>query len=77
MVVKIYTTTFCPYCEMAKGFLKENNVEFEEINVEKNPKAAQEMVEKSGQMRVPVIDINGEIIVGFNRKRIKEVLKIK
>ena len=77
MVVKIYTTNFCPYCEMAKEFLKENNVEFEEINVENDHKAAQEMVEKSGQMGVPVIDINGEIIVGFNRKRIKEVLKIK
>jgi len=62
---------------MAKEFLKENNIEFEEINVEKNPKAAQEMVEKSGQTGVPVIDINGEIIVGFNRKKIKEVLKIK
>jgi len=77
MVVKIYTTNFCPYCEMAKEFLKENNVEFEEINVENDHKAAQEMVEKSGQRGVPVIDINGEIIVGFNRKRIKEVLKIK
>jgi glutaredoxin-like YruB-family protein len=77
MVVKIYTTTLCPYCKMAKEFLKENNIEFEEINVGNDPKAAQEMVEKSGQTGVPVIDINGEVIVGFNRKKIKEVLKIK
>jgi len=63
MVVKIYTTTLCPYCKMAKEFLKENKIEFEEINVGNDPKAAQEMVEKSGQTGVPAIDINGEIIV--------------
>ena len=77
MVVKIYTTTLCPYCKMAKEFLKENNIEFEEINVGNDPKAAQEMIEKSGQTGVPVIDINGEIIVGFNREKIKKALKIK
>ena len=62
---------------MAKEFLKENNIEFEEINVGSDPKAAQEMIEKSGQIGVPVIDINGEIIVGFDREKIKKVLKIK
>ena len=77
MVVKVYTTTHCPYCVMAKNFLKENNVEFEEVNVQEDHEAAHEMVEKSGQMGVPVLDINGKIIVGFDKKKIKEALNLK
>lgn len=76
MVVKVYTTTHCPYCTMVKNFLKENNVEFKEVNVQENHEAAKEMVEKSGQMGVPVLDINGKIIVGFNKEAIKETLKL-
>jgi glutaredoxin-like YruB-family protein len=77
MVVKVYTTTHCPYCVMAKNFLKDNNVEFEELNVQENHEAAKEMIEKSGQMGVPVLDINGKIIVGFDKKKIKETLNLK
>jgi len=62
---------------MAKDFLKQNRIEFEDIDVSKNQKAAQEMIEKSGQMGVPVIDIDGKIIVGFNVPAIKEALKLK
>ena len=76
MVVKVYTTTHCPYCTMAKNFLKENNIEFEEVNVQENHEAAKEMVEKSGQMGVPVLDIHGKIIVGFNKEALKETLKL-
>ena len=75
--VKIYTTTNCVYCKMAKEFFRKNNVKYEEINVEKDEKAAEEMIEKSGQMGVPVIDIDGEIIVGFNKPAIEKALKIK
>ena len=75
MIVKIYTTSNCTYCKMAKEFFKKNNVKYEEINVEKDAKAAEEMIEKSGQMGVPVIDINGEIIVGFDRRAIEQALK--
>ncbi len=75
--VKIYTTTNCVYCKLAKEFFSKNNIEYEEINVEKDEKAAEEMIEKSGQMGVPVIDIDGEIIVGFNKPAIEKALKIK
>jgi glutaredoxin 3 len=75
--VKVYSTPTCPYCYMAKDFLKENGVQFEDINVAEDHAAAHEMIEKSGQMGVPVIDINGKIIVGFDREAIKKALGIK
>lgn len=75
--VKVYSTPTCPYCHMAKDFLKEHHIKYEDIDVSKDQTAAKEMVEKSGQMGVPVIDINGKIIVGFEREEIKKALKIK
>ena len=72
--VLIYTTPTCPYCQMAKAFLKENKVAYRDINVAANPAKANEMVEKSGQMGVPVLDINGTIIVGFDEPRIRKAL---
>lgn len=72
--VKVYSTSTCPYCIRAKQFLKENNIAFEDIDVTLNQTAAEEMVEKSGQMGVPVLDISGEIIIGFDKERIKQVL---
>ena len=77
MTVKVYSTPTCPYCHMAKDFLKKNNIEFEDDDVSKNQKAVKEMVEKSGQMGVPVIDISGKIIIGFDQEAIKKELKIK
>ena len=77
MTVKVYSTSVCPYCMMAKTFLKQHNVEFEDINVQENHDAAKEMMEKSGQMGVPVLDINGKIIVGFNKEEIIKALDIK
>jgi len=76
-VVKVYSTTTCPYCTMAKSFLKEHGVEFVDKNVGVDGAAAREMVEKSGQMGVPVLEINGEIIVGFNRDAITKALNLK
>ena len=72
--VKIYSTPACPYCIRAKQFLKENNVIFEDIDVSTNQQAAEEMIQKSGQMGVPVLDIDGEIIVGFDKERVKQAL---
>ena len=77
MDVKIYTTNHCPYCHMAKEFFKKNDVKYTEINVEENDKAAEEMIEKSGQMGVPVIDVDGKIIVGFNRPALEKALHLK
>ena len=74
--VKVYSTETCPYCKMAKQFLQENNVQFEAVDVSANQTAAQEMISKSGQMGVPVIDIDGQIIVGFDKGKIKKLLGI-
>ena len=75
--VTIYSTPSCPYCSMAKDFLKENKIDFEIIDVSKDQSKAQEMIEKSGQMGVPVLDINGTIIVGFDKEAIRKALKLK
>ena len=74
--VRVYSTPSCPFCIRAKQFLKENNIEFEDIDVSSNQEAAREMIQKSGQMGVPVLDIGGEIIVGFDQGRIKSLLGI-
>ena len=72
--VKVYSTSTCPWCHKAKDFLKEKNVKFEDIDVGADQKAANEMVEKSGQMGVPVIDIDGKIIVGFDKEEMEKLL---
>jgi glutaredoxin 3 len=74
--VKIYSTPTCPYCIRAKQYLKDNNVEFENIDVSTNQQAAQEMVDKSGQMGVPVLDIEGQVIIGFDKEKINQSLGI-
>ncbi|MBN2407584.1 MAG: glutathione S-transferase N-terminal domain-containing protein [Elusimicrobia bacterium] len=77
MDIHVYTTPTCPYCRKAKAFLDENNVSYKNIDVSSSREAAQEMIDKSGQMGVPVIIIDGEVIVGFNRKRLEELLNIR
>jgi glutaredoxin-like YruB-family protein len=72
--VKIYSTPTCPWCIRTKQFLKENNITFQDLDVSTNQTLADEMVKKSGQMGVPVLDIEGEIIVGFDKERIKTAL---
>lgn len=74
--VKIYTTPTCTYCKMTKEFFDENNVQYENVDVTQDEAARNEMVEKSGQMGVPVIDIDGEIVVGFNKDKLAELLGI-
>ncbi|MBI1754961.1 thioredoxin family protein [Candidatus Azambacteria bacterium] len=75
--VIIYTTPSCVYCKMAKEFFKEHAVAYEEINVAIDEKAQGEMIEKSGQMGVPVIDIGGEIVIGYDKEMLIELLGIK
>lgn len=76
-MVKVYSTITCPYCVTLKEYLKERGIEFEDIDVSSDEKARDEMVEKSGQMGVPVIDIDGQVIVGFDKERIIKALGIK
>lgn len=74
--VQIYSTESCGYCKLAKEFFQKNNVEFQEFDVGKDLAKRQEMIEKSGQMGVPVIIIDNEIIVGFNKSKLQELLGI-
>jgi glutaredoxin-like YruB-family protein len=74
--VRIYTTPACPPCLAAKTFLQKNGVEFVEISVASDREALIEMIEKSGQMSVPVLDIDGKIIFGFDRDAIKRALQM-
>ncbi len=74
--VIIYSTPSCAYCQMAKKFFKENNIDFQEKNVAEDIPAQKEMIEKSGQMGVPVIEIDGSVVIGFNQPAIKELLGI-
>ena len=75
--VTLYTAPNCPWCDRVKEFLKQNKIKFKAINVAENQAAAKEMIEKSGQMGVPVTDANGKIIIGFNEPALKKALKIK
>lgn len=76
MVVKVYSTPTCPYCVTLKEFLKSKNIAFEDIDVASDEKAREEMVQKTGQLGVPVIDIDGQIVVGFDKVKICQLLKI-
>ncbi|AMV11213.1 NrdH-redoxin [Geobacillus thermoleovorans] len=64
--VTVYTTTTCPYCVMAKNFLRAQGIPFKEVNVELNPEAARRLVETTGQMGVPQIEINGRWVLGYD-----------
>ncbi len=74
--VIVYSTPTCPYCEILKAFLRDNNVPYEYIDLTVQPGKIQEMVLKSGQLGVPVIDVDGNIVVGFDRQKLKELLGI-
>ncbi len=75
MSVTLYSTPSCAYCRMAKDYFKTNGVPFTEYNVASDQRKAEEMVRKSGQMGVPVIDIDGRVIIGFNKPEIDRALK--
>jgi glutaredoxin 3 len=77
VAVVIYTTPTCPHCAAAKRFLRERSIPFREVDVTKSTAAAQEVVRKSGQMGVPVIDVNGRIVVGFDRQRLVQALGLR
>ncbi len=72
--VKIYSTPTCVYCITLKKFLEENNIDFEEVDISEDKEAAEEMIERTGQMGVPVTEIDGEMVVGFDRDKISKLL---
>lgn len=74
--VTVYSTPTCPYCIRAKQFLKDSNIEFEDFDVSTDQEKAQEMIDKTGHMGVPVIGIDGEIIIGFDKDAISKALNI-
>ncbi len=77
MTIRLYTTPTCPYCRLVKDFLKEKQLSFEEIDVTSDHKSVQEMVKLSGQMGVPVVDIDGKIIVGWNKAALEETINAR
>ncbi|HLD60577.1 MAG TPA: glutaredoxin domain-containing protein [Patescibacteria group bacterium] len=75
--VLIYSTPTCPWCHKAKDYFKEKGVAFTDIDVAADQAKAAEMVNKSGQMAVPVIEIDGTIVVGYDKEKIEELLKLE
>ncbi len=75
--ILIYSTPTCPWCKKVKAYLTEKGFEYKDINVVEDPKAQEEMIDKSGQLGVPVIDIDGKIIIGFDKEKIDQILSIK
>lgn len=76
MNIKIYSTHGCPWCDVAKDFFKSHNMDFQDIDVSVDEKAAQYMIKESGQTSVPVIEIDDKIIIGFNKPILEEILGI-
>ena len=76
-VVKVYITPSCPYCFTLKEFLKERNVSFEDIDVSRDEKARDFIIKKTGKMEAPVVEIDGEIVAGFDKEKIVNLLNIK
>ncbi|MDO8436227.1 MAG: Uxx-star family glutaredoxin-like (seleno)protein [bacterium] len=77
MVVKIFSTPGCAYCHTLKEFFKEKGIQFEEIDVSKDKVAQEEMIKKSGAMEVPVVEIDDQIVVGFDKIKIVKLLKLQ
>jgi len=76
-MVKIYSTPTCVYCKTLKEYLKNRDIGFEDIDVSKDEKELQKMIKDSGQMAVPVVNIDGEIVIGFDKEKIDKLLNIK
>lgn len=75
--VIVFSTPTCGYCNMAKQYFRQNKIKFRDVDVSKDPVAARDMQRRSGQMGVPVIDIGGKIIVGFDKPKINDLLDLQ
>lgn len=76
-MITIYTTPTCVYCKMAKAFFMDQNISYDEKNVAVDEAAREEMITKSGQLGVPVIDVDGEIVIGFDKQKLSELISSK
>ena len=74
--IRIYSTPTCTYCIILKRYLAEKNIQYEELDVSQNKEAQKEMIEKTNQLGVPVVDIDGEIIIGFDKEKIDNILNL-
>lgn len=74
MKVTVYSTPTCPYCKLAKTYLREHDVAFDDIDVSADAEKSEEMIKKTGQMGVPVIEIGDEIVIGYDPKKLKKAL---
>lgn len=74
--VRVFSTPTCPYCYMLKDFLAQNKVDYEDIDVSNDYNGAMEMIRLSGQRGVPVADVNGNVVVGFDQQRISRLLNL-
>ena len=75
-MIKLYSTPTCAYCKTLKEYLKKNGKEFQDIDISKDEKQLQDMIKISGQMGVPVLDIDGEVVAGFDKAKIDKILNI-
>ncbi len=75
--VTIYTTSTCVYCKAAKTFFQQNSIQYTEKNVATDIQAREDMIKKSGQLGVPVIDIDGKLVVGFDKPKLVQLLGVK
>ena len=75
--VKIYTTPNCVFCRMSKEFFKANNIQYQELDVARDIPAREYMIQKSGQFGVPVIEIDGNLVIGFDKSRLSELLGVR
>lgn len=76
-MIKVYTTATCPFCTQVKEFLEENGFDFEEVDASASDENREELMEKSGQMGVPVVDVDGDIVVGFEKDKLKDLLDLE
>ncbi|MFH1462484.1 MAG: glutaredoxin domain-containing protein [bacterium] len=76
-MVKLFTTPGCPYCFTLGEFLKEHKIEFQEIDISQDEKAKDDLIERTGQIGVPILEIDGELIIGFDKEKIVKLLKLK
>lgn len=75
--VTVYSAEWCPWCRMAKKWLDQHKIKYKNIDIDKDPQVAEELIKKSGQTGIPVIDIDGKIVIGFNEPALRKLLKVK